>query len=96
MEVKLTMIDQHSKETQVVVRSLPAILGRLANGALPHSITEQAELMFANAEEGLFACGMTFLDVERTWIYLSIADFALVRRVQPCAQHFLQDPFSRL
>lgn len=35
MEVELKIIDQHSKETRVVLRSLPAILGRSAKADVP-------------------------------------------------------------
>lgn len=50
---------------------LPSVSGTLPNGTLPRSVTEQAERMLENAEESLQACGMSFLNVARTWIYLS-------------------------
>jgi enamine deaminase RidA (YjgF/YER057c/UK114 family) len=50
---------------------LPSVCGSGEDGKLPPTITGQAEAMFARAEAGLEACGMTFLDVARTWIYLS-------------------------
>lgn len=50
---------------------LPAIAGTDAEGQLPHTVSEQAERMFINAEAALKANDMSFVDVVRTWIYLA-------------------------
>jgi enamine deaminase RidA (YjgF/YER057c/UK114 family) len=50
---------------------LPSVLGKAPSGLLPPTAGQQAECMFARAEECLCAFDMSFLDVARTWIYSS-------------------------